>query len=109
MFSPNKEAELFRQQLDSISVRWSNVWFISFLTNSAKINRCPQDYALIVCVFADAVRSIPLPTEKTSKQTATETTGGSGMRTEDEDGNNKRIIKICSSHSWIGKELNMES
>lgn len=36
MFSPNKEAELFRQQLDSISVRRSNVCFISYLTSSAK-------------------------------------------------------------------------
>lgn len=31
MFSPNKEAELFRQQLDSISVRRSSVWSMSFL------------------------------------------------------------------------------
>lgn len=38
MFSPNKEAELFRQQLDSISVRGSNARFSSFLPNSAKMN-----------------------------------------------------------------------
>lgn len=36
MFSPNKEAELFRQQLDSISVRRSSVWLISYLTASAR-------------------------------------------------------------------------
>lgn len=81
MFSPNKEAELaFRQQLDSISVRQNNIY-----TNwiQTKLVCSPQEYAQLlffIYFFADAVRSFPFQTEKTSKQTTSETTRGSGKR-----------------------------
>lgn len=86
MFSPNKEAELaFRQQLDSISVRNKKKCII-LNTNHTKTKSVylPGEYEQMLMFWgffcADAVRSFPLQTEKTSKQTTSETTCSSGNR-----------------------------
>lgn len=74
MFSPNKEAQLaFRQQLDSISVGkgFNTVYTKSILNLGTQI-------FLFYFIFLDAVRSFPLQTEKTSKQTTSKAPCSSG-------------------------------
>uniref|UniRef100_A0A8C9XD34 Protein cramped-like n=1 Tax=Sander lucioperca TaxID=283035 RepID=A0A8C9XD34_SANLU len=82
MFSPNKEAELaLKQQLDSISVRQRNALFFYTSCTKTQLVHRPQEYAqMLICilfcfvfVFFTAVRSF-FKTEKTSKQTTSETT-----------------------------------
>lgn len=92
LFSPNKEAELaLRQQLDSISVRRICVCvltpvrqkFIFRFGIGANFNFVSLSWYFIYFI-ADAVRYFPAQTEKTSKQTTSETTRGSGKRITEE-------------------------
>ena len=88
LFSPNKEAELaLRQQLDSISVRWISVCVLTLVTQTFILcfgKGANFDFVSLswYCIYfmADAVRYFPAQTEKTSKQTTSETTRGSGKR-----------------------------
>ena len=100
MFSPNKEAELFRQQLDSISVRRNNVWSIPYLTSSATNEWTPAGLRIHYMYLCRCIQIFSSPDRE---NLATDNYGNHWwFRYENGGSNNNTIIYWKSALRTVG-------